>query len=105
MWGRDQYITEAMRQLDNCEYYEPLLSNPIEQMKTELMEILWHAKNEEWISQTTEHDFLFCNSPRIPSFYMLPKVHKNLGNPPGRPIISGNEAITEPASQFVDFFY
>lgn len=35
---------------------------------------------------------------------MLPKVHKNLGNPPGRPIISGNEAITEPASQFVDFF-
>lgn len=41
VWGRDQYITEAMRQLDNCEYYEPLLSNPIEQMKTELMEILW----------------------------------------------------------------
>lgn len=25
-------------------------------------------------------------------------------NPPGRPIISGNESITEPASQFVDFF-
>lgn len=104
MWGRDQYITEAMRQLDNCEYYEPLLSNPIEQMKTELMEILWHAKNEEWISQK-EHDFLFCNSPRIPSFYMLPKVHTNLENPPGRPVISRNESITEPASQFVDFFY
>lgn len=35
---------------------------------------------------------------------MLPKIHKNLENPPGRPIISGNESITEPASKFVDSF-
>lgn len=35
---------------------------------------------------------------------MLPKVHKNLENPPARPIIRGNESITEPASQFVDFY-
>ncbi len=102
-YGAEINTSQAMRQLDNREYYEPLLSNPIEQMKTELMEILSHAKNEEWISQK-EHDSLFCNSPRIPSFYMLPKVHKNLENPPGRPIISGNGSITEPASQFVDFF-
>ena len=98
VWGRDQYITEAMRQLENREYSEHLLSNPIEQMKTELVEKL--LQNEEWISQK-EHDFLFCNSPRIPSFYM--QVCKNLENPPGRPVISGNESVTEPASQFVDF--
>lgn len=35
---------------------------------------------------------------------MLPKVHKNLENPPGTPIISWNESITEPASLFVHFF-
>lgn len=35
---------------------------------------------------------------------MLPKVHKHLENPPARPIMSGNESITEPASQFVDFY-
>lgn len=32
VWGRDQYITEAMRQLDNREYYQPLSFNPIEQI-------------------------------------------------------------------------
>lgn len=37
-------------------------------------------------------------------FYMLPKVHKDLENPPGRPIISGNDSITEPASKYVDYF-
>lgn len=47
---------------------------------------------------------MFCKEPKIPSFYMLPKIHKNLENPPGRPIISGNESLTEPASEFVDFF-
>ncbi len=35
---------------------------------------------------------------------MLPKVHKNLENPPGRPIISGNDSITEPCSKYVDYY-
>ena len=35
---------------------------------------------------------------------MLPKIHKNLNNPPGRPIISGNGCPTERISQFVAFF-
>ncbi len=35
---------------------------------------------------------------------MLPKMHKTLETPPGRPIISGNGSITEPASIFVDYF-
>lgn len=30
VWGRDQYITKAMRL--NCEYYQPLSFNPIEQI-------------------------------------------------------------------------
>lgn len=72
-WDRDQYITEALRQL-------PLMSNPTELIKAELKEMLLHAKDQGWISQN-EHDFLLCENPRIPSFYMLPKVHKNLETP------------------------
>lgn len=64
--------------------------------------MLKHAKSEDWISKK-EHDFLQSKCPRIASFYMLPKIHKNLENPPGRPIISGNGSVTEPASKFVDF--
>lgn len=43
-------------------------------------------------------------NPQMPCFYMLPKIHKNLEQPEGRPIISGNGSLTEPCSQFVDFF-
>ena len=35
---------------------------------------------------------------------MLPKIHKDKTNPPGRPIVSGNGCPTERISQFVDFF-
>lgn len=103
VWGRDQYIAEAMRQLNNCEYYELLAHNPLEQMILQLCEILNQAKEQDWIS-TNEFNFLMPQNPRIPSFYILPKIHKNLTNPPGRPIISGNESLTEPASKFIDFF-
>lgn len=51
-----------------------------------------------------EHAFLLCQHPRFPALYMLPKVHKNLENPLGRSIISGNDTITEPVSKFVDYF-
>ena len=35
---------------------------------------------------------------------MLPKVHKTLQNPPGRPIVSGNSGPTEKLSKLVDHF-
>ncbi len=35
---------------------------------------------------------------------MLPKIHKDLLNPPVRPIISGNDTVVEPASKFIDYF-
>lgn len=70
------------------EYCEPLWLNSVEEIKTEYIEIHPQAKHEEW---------------RIPSFYMLPKIHKNLENPPVRPIIRGNESLTEPESKFNDF--
>lgn len=34
--------------------------------------------------------------------YALPKVHKSLINPPGRPIVSGCQTLTENASALVD---
>lgn len=56
-----------------------------------------------WISKQ-EHDFLICEHPRTPTLSMLPKIHKSLDKPPGRPIISANGSLTEPVSQFIDCF-
>lgn len=36
---------------------------------------------------------------------ILPKVHKEpKDNPPGRPIVAANGTLTEPASQFIDYY-
>lgn len=40
--------------------------------------------------------------PIMPTCYALLKVHKNLQNPPGRPIVSGIGHHTEKASTYVD---
>lgn len=100
---KSYYITEALRQLENNVYYERLRNNPIENMKNELKDILLQGKDQNWISDN-EFAFLLNEKPQIPCFYMLPKVHKNLRHPEGRPIISGNGSLTEPCSQFVDYF-
>ena len=49
-------------------------------------------------------DFLSNPEYRTSQLYMLPKIHKRLEKPPGRPIVSGNGCPTERISQFVDFF-
>lgn len=42
-----------------------------------------------------------CN-PKTPTLYALPKIHKSIDQPPGRPIVSGNGCLTESASRLVD---
>lgn len=40
--------------------------------------------------------------PKVACLYLLPKLHKNLQTPPGRPIISGNESLCENISPTKD---
>lgn len=47
-------------------------------------------------------DFVRTPFPKIATFYGLLKIHKNSVDPPGRPIVSGNGAITENFSKVVD---
>ena len=49
-------------------------------------------------------DYLLIQQPRTANFYLLPKIHKNIVPPPGRPIVSANDCPTERISQFVDNF-
>ncbi len=103
IWGKTQYINEALRQLCDPQYYVPLSSNPTAIIKEELKTMLDAALEKEWITDK-EYHFLFPDNPRLATFYLLPKIHKNLNSPPGRPIISVIDAITEPASKYIDFF-
>ena len=55
------------------------------------------------ISQNTSN-YLTTHIDRTQQFYLLPKIHKDIKNPPGRPIVSGSGGATEKISQFVDHF-
>ena len=48
------------------------------------------------------YSYLLPRRSRPARFYILPKIHKNKQNPPGRPIVSANSHTTEHISQFVD---
>lgn len=103
VWGYDQYIQEAFKQLGDTTFYMPLTSNPIQILTQDVHKMLLQAVEDNLIS-TQEFDFLFKPNPRMATFYLLPKVHKDMINPPGRPVISGNETLMEPISKYVDYF-
>ena len=56
---------------------------------------------DDEIDEETYNYLLPCRS-RPAQFYILPKIHKNKDNPPGRPMVSANSHPTEHISQFVD---
>ena len=53
------------------------------------------------INRKTAHD-LVETKVKPAHFYTLPKIHKRLDNPPGRPIVSSNRCPTERISAYVD---
>ena len=49
-------------------------------------------------------NYLHEQENRTSKFYLLPKIHKGVIPPPGRPILSANGSPTEKISQLVDHF-
>ena len=101
--NRADYIREGNRQLSDTNFYlktdTDLSSLHHDEIKNQIDDML---KNEEIDQSCASY---LCNPEfRTSEFYMLPKIHKRLENPPGRPIVSGNGCPTERISQFVDHF-
>ncbi|CAJ0942215.1 unnamed protein product [Ranitomeya imitator] len=82
IWPKDLYVLEARRQLSNSSHYQVLPSDPTEVFKGQLDRLIRNAFDLGIINKK-ERGFLTTDVPRVPTFYMLPKVHKRLDNPPG----------------------
>ena len=97
------YVDECKSQLNDTEFYELQHVDHTELYRKEIEDTLLYMKNSNEISEAT---FNYLNTPRvrIARFYTLPKIHKRLVRPPGRPIVSANQSPTERISQFVDHF-
>uniref|UniRef100_A0A667ZUT9 Uncharacterized protein n=1 Tax=Myripristis murdjan TaxID=586833 RepID=A0A667ZUT9_9TELE len=86
------YLTEAYRQLGDSSFYRQLPHNPVETFVEERDSILNRALEKQWITKK-QFEFLKVEYPMTPVFYLLPKIHKRLVNPPGRPIVASKNSL------------
>ena len=101
--NREDYVREGLRQLSDINFYCKTDTDLSNKHHTEIKNKIDEMLENEEIDRSCA-DYL-CNPEfRTSEFYMLPKIHKRLENPPGRPIVSGNGCPTERISQFVDYF-
>ncbi len=99
--NKTDYTQEGLRQLSDGQFYEKqakdLTDHHYKLVKIEADRLL---ENKE-ITKTT-YKYLVEECERTPRFYMLPKIHKQLLKPPGRPIVSSVNSPTEKISHLVD---
>ena len=96
--NREDYIKEGLRQLSDENHYEELNDDPTLNYNNQIHQTLQQAVNLEIIDEKMKKT-LYNKTPRIPNFYMLPKIHK-IGTP-GRPIVNGIGSITEKISAYI----
>ena len=98
---REFYIKEAMRQLTDTKFYKPCEKNLTLHHYSMVQELILEMFNKKFISEQT-FKYLSIGGKRTSIFYLLPKIHKNLLNPPGRPIVSSVDCPTERISMMLD---
>ena len=97
------YMSEAHRQLSDTNYYTKVSSDLTTTHLTQVLKVVRDMHTKQEIDDKC-HKYLSVFQVRTARFYMLPKIHKNIRPPPGRPIISALNCPTERISQFVDHF-
>jgi hypothetical protein len=97
----EQYTKEAYSQLYNDQHYKELHSDPMNSIQTKIRNTITKHNNSGAIPNKTA-SLLVQQDPKPARFYLLPKIHKNVIDPPGRPIAASNGHPTERISQYLD---
>ncbi|XP_073432152.1 uncharacterized protein [Dendrobates tinctorius] len=103
IWPSDKYEKEAFRQLRDVETYTKLSYNPLSSFSLRLQQILLRAVESGTIDKKVLEG-LTVRSPKVATFYLLPKIHKDALDPPGRPIVSGIVSLCDPVCRFIDYY-
>ncbi|XP_075442477.1 solute carrier family 12 member 7 isoform X2 [Ascaphus truei] len=98
-----KYRLEALKQLHDIKSYKTLKSDPTDVFAKQLNNILDFGVILQVLSEK-ERSFLSVQNPVIPIFHHLPKIHKSLVDPPGRPIISSIGSLGDGLSRYIDIF-
>lgn len=101
VWNKCDYINEAMSQLNDTDVYRRLDHDPKFAFIQKIKDVVESAVSDNLID-TDLAKFLMVEHPRTPLLYLLPKIHKSLQQPPGRPIVSGRDSLLSHVSIFLD---
>ena len=82
-------------------FYQRLKKDPTPDHQSKIRAVVRSLQDKGSINQRTAQD-LVETKVKAAHFYILPKIHKSLDNPPGRPIVSSNQCPTERISPIVD---
>ncbi|CAJ0960434.1 unnamed protein product [Ranitomeya imitator] len=99
--NKNQYTAEIKRQLADTITYKKIQSDPVYNIRRKIDTILTKHSQLQTIDAKTK-TFLINNYPVTPVLYILPKIHKNLQNPPGRPIVASTDSILNPISIYLE---
>lgn len=80
LWSTDAYLEEARRQISNKDFYVGLPSDPTMFFKKKYDKLIQSGRDMSIITKK-EFEFLKVESPVVPTFYLLPKIHKYLEKP------------------------
>ena len=72
--GRDQYISEAERQLNDNTYYQLLDHDPTTEFAVQGAETVNKMHGEGYIKGKSM-EYIVVEKPRAGRFYLLPKIH------------------------------
>uniref|UniRef100_A0A803J933 Reverse transcriptase domain-containing protein n=1 Tax=Xenopus tropicalis TaxID=8364 RepID=A0A803J933_XENTR len=97
------YRQEILQQLADKTIYKRLDRDPGPTFKKTIDNSLRLGLDGGFITNDT-FKFLTKEFPKCPIFYTLPKIHKNLTTPPGRPIVSACDSLLQPLSIYVDYY-
>lgn len=99
---KSDYVNECRRQLFNEIYYRQLPRDPTTVFQDTVTAELLSCYETGEITKN-EYEYMAVKHPVIPTFYTLPKIHKQTTPSPGRPIVSAINSVTCNVSKFVDY--
>lgn len=109
--SREQYVQEALRQLNNSKYYtkldKPIFPDTIKMIKNITQKLF----EKNFINKKQKNYLDGDGTIRERRFYMLPKVHKEpkkwnppYVTPPGRPIVSDSSSESYQTAEYLEYF-
>ncbi|XP_043922279.1 vomeronasal type-2 receptor 26-like [Protopterus annectens] len=94
------YINKLSTHLDDGPYEDTSI-NEVNMAHSRIRAIIEDLFLEDIIDIDT-HTYLNMTSPRMPSFFGAPKIHKSVNEPPFRPIVDGRGSILTACAKYVD---